>query len=138
MSETRRQKRTEQRVSELTKSCDLSRALNALAGSPRQELTDELILKIRDLHPDAEPEHCIPLSAPTRILVAPNDRIYKENVLAKIIKDLRTHAAPDMTGLRPSHIKCIFRGRREEGSPEARTRVLLDRLIYLTMKIQHD
>ena len=30
MSETRRQKRTEQRVSELIKSCDLSRALNAL------------------------------------------------------------------------------------------------------------
>ena len=88
MSETRRQKRTEQRVSEqrvseLIKSCDLSRALNALAGSPRQEVTDELIQKIRDLHPDAEPEHCIPQSAPTRILVAPNDRIYKENVLAK-------------------------------------------------------
>ena len=31
-------------------------------------------------------------------------------------------------------IKCIFRGRREEGSPEARTRVLLDRLIHLTME----
>jgi len=134
MSETRRQKRTEQRVSELIKSCDLSRALNALAGWPRQEVTDELIQKIRDLHPDAEPEHCVPQSAPTRILVAPNDRIYKVNVLAKIIKDLRTHAAPDMTGLRPSHIKCIFRGRREEGSPEARTRVLLDRLIHLTME----
>ena len=114
MSETRMQKRTEQRVSELIQSCDLSRALNA--GSPRQEVTDELILKIRDLPPDAEHEHCIPQSAPTRILVAPNDRIYEENVLAKIIKDLRTHAAPDMTGLRPSHIKCILRGRREEES----------------------
>ena len=113
--------------SELIKSCDLSRALNALAGSPRQEVTDELIKKIRDLHPDAEPEHCIPQSAP-------NDRIYKVNVLATIIKDLRTHAAPDMTGLRPSHIKFIFRGRREEGSPEVRTRVLLDRLIHLTME----
>ena len=70
MSETKRQKRTEQRVSELIKSCDLSRALNALTGSPRQKVTDELIQKIRDLHPDVEPEHCIPQSAPTRILVA--------------------------------------------------------------------
>ena len=39
-----------------------------------------------------------------------------------------------MTGLRPSHIKCIFRGRRESGSPEARTRILLGRLIHETME----
>ena len=134
MSETRRHKRTEQRVSELIKSCDLSRALNALAGSPRQDVTDELIQKIRDLHPDVKPEYCFSQSAPTRIFVAPNDRIYKENVLVKVIKDLRTHAAPDMIGLRPSHIKCIFRGRMEVGSPEARTCVLLNRLIHLTME----
>ena len=78
--------------------------------------------KVRDLHPSAEEEHCIPQSAPTNINVAPNDRIYKENDLIRVIKDLRTHAAPDMTGLRPSHIKCIFRGRRESGSPKARSR----------------
>ena len=39
-----------------------------------------------------------------------------------------------MTGLRPSHIKCIFRGRRETGSPEARTRILLNRLIHETLE----
>ena len=89
---------------------------------------------VRDLHPSAEEEHCIPQSAPTNINVAPNDRIYKENDLIRVIKDLRTHAAPDMTGLRPSHIKYVFRGRRESGSPEARSRFLLDRLIHATME----
>ena len=128
-SKDKRQKRTEQRVSALIQSCDLSRALNALAGSPPLEITEELMQKVRDLHPSAEEEHCIPQSAPTNINVAPNDRIYKENDLIRVIKDLRTHAAPDMTGLRPSHIKCIFRGRRKSGSPEARSRFLLDRLI---------
>ena len=34
-----------------------------------------------------------------------------------------------MTGLRPSHIKCLFRG-REQDSPEATCRVFLYRLIY--------
>ena len=133
-SKDKRQKRTEQRVSALIQSCDLSRALNALAGSPPLEITEELMQKVRDLHPSAEEEHCIPQSAPTNINVAPNDRIYKENDLIRVIKDLRTHAAPDMTGLRPSHIKCIFRGRRESGSPEARSRFLLDRLIHSTME----
>ena len=98
-----------QRVSELIQSCDLSRALNALDRAPRQEITEELVQKIRDLHPEAEAEHCIPQSASTRIHVAPDDKRFNDNVLVKVIKDLRTHAAPDMTGLRPSHIKCIFR-----------------------------
>ena len=39
-----------------------------------------------------------------------------------------------MTGLRPSHIKCIFRGRREHGSPEACCRASLNRLIHLTFE----
>ena len=30
----------------------------------------------------------------------------------KALEELQS-AAPDMTGLRPSHIKCIFRGRRD-------------------------
>ena len=89
---------------------------------------------MRDLHPTAKEEHRIPQSAPTNINVAPNDRIYTENDLVRVIKDLRTHAAPDTTGLRPSHIKCLFRGRREAGSPEARSRFLLDRLIHATME----
>ena len=134
MSEERQSKRTAQRVSELIQSCDLSRALNALARAPRQEITEELMQKIRDLHPEAEAEHCIPQSASTRIHVAPDDKLFNDNVLVKVIKDLRTNAAPDMTGLRPSHIKCIFRGRREAGSPEARTRLSLSRLIHLTME----
>lgn len=66
--------------------------------------------------------------------MAPDDKLFNDKVLVKVIKDLRTHAAPDMTGLRPSHIKCIFRGRREAGSPEARTRLSLSRLIHLTME----
>ena len=134
MSEERQSKRTAQRVSELIQSRDLSRALNALARAPRQEITEELMQKIRDLHPEAEAEHCIPQSAPTRIHVAPDDKLFNDNVLVKVIKDLRTHAAPDMTGLRPSHVKCIFRGIREAGSPEARTRLSLSRLIHLTME----
>ena len=51
-----------------------------------------------------------------------------------MIKDLRTHAAPDITGLRPSHIKVLFRGRREQDSPEARCRMLLSRLIHRTLE----
>jgi hypothetical protein len=134
MSEETQSKRTAQRVSELIQSCDLSRALNVLARSPKQEITEDLIQKIRDLHPQSEAEHCIPQSAVTKIHVAPDDKIFQDNVLVRVIKDLRTHAAPDMTGLRPSHIKCIFRGRREEDSPEARTRRSLSRLIHLTME----
>ena len=130
----RQQKRMEQRVSDLIQSCDLSRALNALAGSPRLDITEDLLQKVRDLHPIAEAQHRIPESAPTMINVAPDDTLFKENVLIRVIKDLRTHAAPDMTGLRPSHIKCIFRGRREAGSPEARTRMLLNRLIHGTLE----
>ena len=91
--------------------------------------------KIRDLHPEAEVEHCIPQSASTRIHVAPDDKLFNDNVLVKVIKDLRTHAAPDMTGLRPGHIKCIFRGRREGSSPEARTHLSLSRLIHVTMAL---
>ena len=134
VSKEKRQKRTEQRVSKLIQSCDLSRALNALAGSPRLEITEQLLQKVRDLHPSAEEQHRIPQSAPTKINVAPDDRLFSDNDLIRVIKDLRTHAAPDMTGLRPSHIKCIFRGRREAGSPEARSRIFLGRLIHQTME----
>ena len=86
--------------------------MNALAGSPRLEITENLLQKVRDLHPSAEEQHRIPETVPTKINVAPDDKLFSDNILVKVIKDLRTHAAPDMTGLRPSHIKCIFRGRR--------------------------
>ena len=134
ISEEKQRKRTEQRVSELIRSCDLSRALNALARTPRLEITEELLQKVRDLHPTADEKHCIPQSAPTKIHVAPDDILFKESNLIKVIKDLRMHAAPDMTGLRPSHIKCIFRGGREAGSPEARSRIFLGRLIHETIE----
>ena len=39
-----------------------------------------------------------------------------------------------MTGLRPSHLKCIFRGKRENDSPEAQCRATLSRLIHLTFE----
>ena len=39
-----------------------------------------------------------------------------------------------MTGLRPSHIESIFRGKRKTESPEARTRISLSRLIRLSME----
>ena len=39
-----------------------------------------------------------------------------------------------MTGLRPSHIKCLFRGRREQDSPEVRSRLSLSRLIHLILE----
>ena len=121
-------------MSELVQSCDLSRALNTLAGSPRLEITEELLQKVRDLHPTAEDQHRIPTSAPTKINLAPDEKLFQENDLVRVIKDLRMHAAPDMTGLRPSHIKCIFRGRREAGSPESRSRMLFNRLIHQTME----
>ena len=78
-------------VERMSQSCDLSRALNALTGSLPLGITEELMQKVRDLHPSAEKENCIPQSAPTNINVAPNDRIYKENDLIRVIKDLRTH-----------------------------------------------
>jgi hypothetical protein len=39
-----------------------------------------------------------------------------------------------MTGLRPSHIKSIFRGRREQDAPEVKCRQLFYRLIHLTLE----
>ena len=122
--------RTQQKISELIKNCDLSRALNALEGSAPLIITAELNQRIVDLHPAAAEEHRIPVSAPTRIRVGANESLFQEQDLARVIKDLRTHAAPDMTGLRPSHIKCLFRGRREQDSPEATCRVFLYRLIH--------
>jgi hypothetical protein len=134
LTEKQRQTKIQDRVSVLIKSCDLSRAMNALMGIRPQPVTEALVQKIHDLHPEAAPEHRIPASAPTRIRVAASERLFKDNDLERVIKDLRVHAAPDMTGLRPSHIKCIFRGRRENDSPEARCRVSLSRLIHLTFE----
>jgi hypothetical protein len=134
LTEKQRQTKIQDRVSVLIKSCDLSRAMNALMGIRPQPVTEALVQKIHDLHPEAAPEHRIPASAPTRIRIAASERLFKDNDLERVIKDLRVHAAPDMTGLRPSHIKCIFRGRRENDSPEARCRVSLSRLIHLTFE----
>ena len=93
-SDEKQQKRIEQRVSDLIQSCDLSRALNALAGSPRLENTEDLLQKVRELHPSADVQHRIPDSAPTKINVAPDDKLFKENDLARVIKDLRPEAEP--------------------------------------------
>jgi hypothetical protein len=133
-SEDQRKKHMRKRVSELVQSCDLSRALNVLNESPRVEITEELIQKIRQLHPEAEPQHCIPQSASTRICVGPDVKLFDDHLLGRIIKDLRPHAAPDTTGLRPDHLRCLFRGLREIGSPEVRSRTSLSRLIHLTLE----
>ncbi len=91
MSEERQSKCTAQPVLELILSCDLSKALNALARAPRKKITEELVQKIRDLHPKVEAEHCFPQSA--------SIKNFNDNILVRVIKDLRTHTAPDMTGL---------------------------------------
>ena len=121
-------------VSKLIQSCDLSRAMNALETTPPLVITPDLTQMIRELHPIAAPEHCIPASAPTKIRVGANERLFQQKHLERVIKDLRTHAAPDMTGLRPSHLKSLFRGRREQDSPEARCRLLFGRLIHRTLE----
>jgi hypothetical protein len=72
--------------------------------------------------------------SPTRIRIGQNEKLFREQDLERVIKDLRVHAAPDMTGLRPSHIKCLFRGRREQDSPEVRSRLSLSRLIHLILE----
>ena len=101
-----------------------------------QPITEELVQKIRDLHPAAAQEHCIPESAPTRIRIGQNEKLFREQDLERVIKDLRVHAAPDMTGLRPTGhiIKCLFRGRREQDCPEVRSRLSLSRLIHLILE----
>ena len=126
--------RTRLKVSKLIQSCDLSRAMNALDSALPLHITTELTEMIQDLHPIATQDHCIPASAPTRIRVGANERLFQEKDLERVVKDLRTHAAPDITGLRSSHIKVLFRGRREQDSPEARCRLLLSRLIHRTLE----
>ena len=54
-------------------------------------------------------------------------------VIDNVIKDLKIHPAPDTTGLRPGHIKCIFRGRKGPLSAEVRCRTLIDSLIHNIM-----
>jgi len=129
--------RTRLKVSKLIQSCDLSRAMNALDSAPPLLITPELTEMIQGLHPIAAQAHCIPASAPTRIRVGANERLFKEKDLERVVKDLRTHAAPDITGLRPGHIKVLFRGRREQDSPEARCRLLISRLIHRTLEEPH-
>ena len=123
-----------ERVSKLVESCDLSRAINLLMNVPPPAITSALTDKIRALHPTAQPEHRIPDSAPTRITIGPDEELFAESHLAKVVKDLRPHAAPDTTGLRANHIKCIFRGKRELGSPEVRSRFALYRLLHKTLE----
>ena len=122
------------RVSKLVENCDLSRAINLLMNVPPPVITPDLIEKIRALHPQAPPEHQIPDTAPTRIIIGPDDELFSEATLAKIMKDLRRDAAPDTTGLRANHLKCIFRGKREQGSPEMRSRYALFRLLHKTLE----
>ena len=122
LSPEQQETRIRDNVSKLVQSCDLSRAMNALESTPPLNITPALIQVIRDLHPEAALEHCIPASAPTRIRIGANEKLFQEKDLERVIKDLRTHAAPDVTGLRPSHIKVLFRGRREQDSPEVRCR----------------
>ena len=122
--------RIKSRVSKFIESYDLSRAINALINQPSPEITPELIDKIDALHPQAEPEHRIPDTAPTSIRLNAGEKLFNDTDVTRVVKDLRAHAAPDMTGLRANHIKCIFRGRRELASPEMRTRNSLYQLLH--------
>jgi hypothetical protein len=121
------------RVSTLVKSCDLSRAINSLTIPPEVEITEEVVNKVHELHPIAQAHHRIPASAPTKIILDPGERIYQFQLLHRVIKDLKVHPAPDTTGLRPGHIKCIFRGCKGPHSAEVRCRNLLDSLIHNIM-----
>jgi len=64
LTEKQRETKTQNRVSTLIKSCDLSRAMNALMGIPAQPITSDLLKQIDALHPEAALEHCISASAP--------------------------------------------------------------------------
>jgi len=134
MSPTQQAKQTERRVSKLIESMDFSRAINALINTSQPSITPELIAKIQAMHPEAPVEHRIPDSAPTRIIIGPDEELFKESDLARIMKDLRPHAAPDTTGLRANHLKCIFRGKREQDSPEVRSRFALFRLLHKSLE----
>jgi len=127
------QKSINRRVATLVKSCDLSRAINSLAVPPRVEITQEVVNKVHELHPIAQAQHRIPRSAPTKVNLDPGERIYQFQLLNRVIKDLKIHPAPDTTGLRPGHIKCIFRGRKGPLSAEVRCRTLIDSLIHNIM-----
>ena len=127
------QKAINRRVSTLVMSCDLSRAINSLTVSPEVEITQEVVDKVHELHPIAQVQHRIPASAPTKVNLDPGERIYQPQLLHRVIKDLKIHPAPDTTGLRPGHIKCIFRGRKGPHSAEVRCRTLLDSLIHNIM-----
>ena len=70
--------------------------MNALESAPSLIVTPELTLMIQDLHPDAAPEHRIPASAPTKIRVGANERLFQDKDLERVIKDLRINAAPDI------------------------------------------
>ena len=109
-SQRRQQETINRRVSTLVKSCDLSRAINSLVIPPRVDITQDVIGKVHELHPVAQQEHRIPNSAPTKVNLDPGERIYQFQLLNRIIKDLKTHVAPDTTGLKPGHIKCIAMG----------------------------
>ena len=69
-------------MSKLIQSCDLSRAMNALDSALPLHITTELTEMIQDLHPIATQEHCIPASAPTRIIVGANERLFQEKDLS--------------------------------------------------------
>jgi len=132
-TQRQQQETINKRVSTLVRSCDLSRAINSLVIPPKVDITHDIIEKVHELHPIAQPEHRVPNSAPTKVNLDPGERIYQFQLLNRIIKDLKTHVAPDTTGLRPGHIKCIFRGRKGPYSPEVRCRTMLDALIHQIM-----
>ena len=132
-TEHQEQKAINRRVSALVKSCDLSRAINSLTIPPPVEITQKVVDKIHELHPITQPEHRVPISASTKINLDPRERIYQFQMLNQVIKDLKVYASPDTTGLRPGHIKCIFRGRKGPHSTEVRCRNLLDTLIHNIM-----
>ena len=89
--------------------------------------------KLRALYPTAQPEHRILGSAPKRITISPDEELFTESHLAKVVKDLRPHMASDTTGL---HANCInvFFGKRELGSPKVRSRFALYRLFHKTLE----
>ncbi len=89
LTDKERQTKIQDRMSVLTQSCDLSRAMNALMEIRFQPVTEVLLQKIHDLHPEAAPEYRIPALAPTRIRVAASDRPFKENDLERVIKEVK-------------------------------------------------
>ena len=58
----------------VVRSCDLSRAINSLVIPERVTITHEIIDKVHELHPIAQPEHRIPNSASTKVQLDPRER----------------------------------------------------------------